>query len=85
MGLVKLLFILAVAGILYLAFQRIQNKSYRPNNSKGALTSQEMVKCAHCDLHLPKITAIDGQDNHWFCSKTHQQAFVKQHTEDNEN
>jgi uncharacterized protein len=85
MGLVKLLFILAIAGIFYLAFQKIQNKSPGPKNSKGALISQEMVKCAHCDVHLPQITAIEGQDNHWFCSKTHQQAFAEHNTEENEN
>lgn len=32
--------------------------------------SAELVRCARCGLHLPRVQALD-RDGHWYCSAEH--------------
>ncbi len=36
-------------------------------------TFEQVVKCAHCGLHIPQNQAIN-EDNRWYCSPQHRDA-----------
>lgn len=68
---------------LWQYWQTIANKNQsNPNQAKNNQTNQNqdsseaMVRCAECGVHLPKSSAIkDGE--HYFCSHEHQDSFDK--------
>jgi uncharacterized protein len=62
----RLLFVFAIVAVVYLLF-----RSYRKNLSgPDRIVSEDMVRCAHCGVHLPKGESIraEGKD---FCSEEH--------------
>ncbi len=70
----RLLFLLAVAVVVYLLL-----KSYRrpaPRQDKDASApAEEMVRCVQCGVHLPKSESILAGGN-FYCSDAHR----RQHT-----
>ncbi len=47
--------------------------SLSKRNRPKAEPVARMVRCRHCDLHIPEREALhDGRD--WYCSEAHQQA-----------
>jgi len=68
----RLLLLIAIAVVVYLLV-----KSYRkdvPRQDKSV--AEDMVRCAHCGVHLPKSESImaGGQ---FFCSVAHRDAYRK--------
>ena len=63
-----LLIIVAIVAVFLIArFLLRQRRIARPRVVAGG----DMVRCAHCGLHLPIGNAIkDGAD--WYCSREHQ-------------
>jgi uncharacterized protein len=65
----RLLFLLAVIIVVYLLL-----KSYRsrptPKSEEKTAVPEEMVRCVHCGVHLPKSESIlaGGQ---FYCSEAH--------------
>ena len=66
----RLLFTLALLGALIWFWRRNRRPSARPTAAEP--TSESMVRCAHCNTHVPRRQALQ-QDNHWYCSQAHQQ------------
>ncbi|GAB4121324.1 MAG: hypothetical protein Fur0040_01280 [Sideroxydans sp.] len=66
----RLLFLLAVIAVVYLLI-----RSYRktPPDPQPSAASEDMVRCAHCGVHLPRSEAIQAEGK-FFCSQDHQQA-----------
>ena len=68
----RLLLLFAIVAVVYLLF-----RSYRRNVSVQDRTdAEDMVRCAHCGVHLPGSESIraEGQD---FCSAEHRDAYRK--------
>lgn len=70
MGLIKL-FILIVLAYIALTFWR-QMKAGQADRRRNRTESNatNMVRCAHCQLHLPEHLAIRDGEN-WYCSCEH--------------
>ncbi len=68
----RLLFLVLVVVAVYLVV-----KSYRkkPPPEDKSITD-EMVKCAHCGVHLPKGESVMAQGQ-IFCSAAHRDAYHK--------
>jgi uncharacterized protein len=63
----RLILLFALVAIVYWLF-----KSYRkpPQKTAQPETSEEMVRCAHCGVHLPKSESILA-GGEFFCSASH--------------
>jgi uncharacterized protein len=73
----RLIFFLAIAVVVYLLI-----KSYRKNASgknvpgQDGAVAEDMVRCAHCGVHLPKGESVQA-DAKYFCSAGHRDAYRK--------
>lgn len=65
----RLLFWIALIAIAIWLWRRIKNPGSRPP-SPTAEATQVMVRCAHCDLHVPQREALE-RDGNWYCSARH--------------
>ena len=68
----RLFLLIAIAVVVYLLI-----KSYRRNVPKqDNPVAEDMVRCAHCGVHLPKSESIlaGGQ---FFCGAEHRDAYRK--------
>jgi uncharacterized protein len=68
----RLFLLVAIAVVVYLLF-----KSYRksaPRQDQAA--AEDMVRCAHCGVHLPKSESILAGGN-FFCGAEHRDAYRK--------
>lgn len=68
----RLIFLFAIVAVIYLLF-----RSFRKNvSSQDHAVAEDMVRCAHCGVHLPKGESVqaDGRD---FCSAEHRDAHGK--------
>ena len=70
----KYLLLFALIGVVlwWLKTQRRDNTHSQEDGSQ-AHKAQNMVRCKHCDLHLPKSDALVGSLG-FYCSKEHQNA-----------
>lgn len=70
MGFIRLLILLAIGYFIWLnikTYLRRQELKEHNRERKGPIP---IVRCQHCQLHLPETEAInDG--SHWFCNKQH--------------
>ncbi len=68
----RLFLLIAIAVVVYLLI-----KSYRKNVPQQDKTVvEDMVRCAHCGVHLPKSESILAGGN-FFCSAEHRDAYRK--------
>ena len=71
----RLLFLFAIAVIVYLLLKSFRNKM-SGKNAPGENTSgqaEDMVRCVHCGVHLPKHESI-LVDGRFYCSEAHRHA-----------
>lgn len=63
--------VLLLALAVWLAYRAVKYYLDRPKPTAPAPTSTaDMVRCAHCGLHVPKLEAVrDGEQ--YFCGKQH--------------
>ncbi len=66
----RLLFIGLVIFMVIMVLRRILAQSSSPGPASARLESSAMVKCSHCQLHVPESEAIKS-DEHFFCSAEH--------------
>lgn len=74
MGLIRLLFWLAVGALVVVAVKRLG--APRPGAAAAAPpppAAEDMVRCAHCELNLPKSEAVACTAG-WACSAAHARA-----------
>jgi len=69
----RLLFLVAIAAVVYLLI-----RSYRRNvpTKQDQAEAEDMVRCAHCGVHLPKGESVRSQGLD-FCSAAHRDAYLK--------
>jgi len=71
----RLLFLLAVIIVVYLLL-----KSYRrqaPKSDEATVSSEEMVRCVQCGVHLPKSESILAGGK-FYCSDAHRREHTSQ-------
>jgi uncharacterized protein len=66
----RLLLLAAIAAVVYLLIRSYRKEIPRQDRS----VAEDMVRCAHCGVHLPKSESImaGGQ---FFCSAAHRDAY----------
>ena len=68
----KLLLLLGLGFVIYLMFRNYQRSLNRPSESATTERGPEdMVKCAHCGVNMPRSEAILSQGE-FFCTPEHQ-------------
>ncbi len=69
----KYLVLLAVLVVAYLVWRngRLRDGRSAPPRARGAAGPQEMVRCAHCGVHLPRPDAVAGARGAFYCSEEH--------------
>lgn len=68
----RVLFFVLLGVALYVAF-RIWRTNQRRGDDGGpqhAAAGEEMVRCRHCGLNLPRSEAL-GEAGDWYCSDEH--------------
>ncbi|CAM5539078.1 MULTISPECIES: PP0621 family protein [Pseudomonas] len=68
MGLIRLLFWIALIAAAFWLWRRMTRKPKRSPEP----SAQPMVRCAHCGVHLPRSQAVQGKER-WYCSQAHLQ------------
>ena len=68
----RLLLIIAIAAVVYLLIRSFRKQA--PPQDKP--TTEDMVRCAHCGVHLPKGESVEA-DGQFFCSPEHHDAYRK--------
>ncbi len=63
----RLLFLLAVVVAVYLLLRSFRR---RTSGQDASASAEEMVRCAHCGLHLPKSESVPAGGN-YYCSDAH--------------
>lgn len=66
----RLLLIIAIVAVVYLLIRSFRKQA--PQQDK--LTAEDMVRCAHCGVHLPKGESIQA-DGQFFCGAEHRDAY----------
>ena len=69
MGLSRLILLAIIIGGGMWLWRRFKS---RPSNPTQNTDTQTMVRCAHCQVHLPQDRAIQ-RNQQWFCSSEHLQ------------
>lgn len=68
----RLLLLVAIAVVVYLLI-----RSFRKNAPpQDKLVTEDMVRCAHCGVHLPKGESVQAGGN-FFCCAEHRDAYRK--------
>lgn len=70
MGLIKLLLLLALAYIAYSFWRRMKAAQADKHRHTPPSQAPRMVRCTHCQLHLPESLAL-RQDDQWYCCSEH--------------
>ena len=71
-GVFKLLLLIAMGFVVLALFRAYQRSLGRPPSSEQENTVEDMVKCAHCGVNLPRSEAIYSGGN-FFCTPEHKQ------------
>ena len=66
----RYLLILIFLFIAAVIIKHLVNKPRTKNDQPKKVKSETMVKCAHCNLHIPEADAIK-QNGEFFCSDKH--------------
>ncbi len=72
----RLLFLVAAATVVYLLLKSYRARLSGEEPSGGAeqpRRAEDMVRCVHCGVHLPKSESILAGDN-YYCSEAHRLA-----------
>ena len=68
----KYLFLLAVIAFVLWWLKSQRNKQSDDETSQSQQT-QNMVRCVHCNLHLPQADALEGSQG-FYCTPAHRDA-----------
>lgn len=72
MGLIKLIVLVTIAWLLW----RLLVKHWLNKKVSNTRLAQRMVKCAHCNVHIPEAEALAEQQL-FFCSAVHKQQYLQ--------
>ena len=65
----KLIFLLLAVAIVW-AVLKSHRKSLMRDQAPHAMAPEDMVRCAHCGVHLPRSES-HASDEKFFCSEEH--------------
>jgi len=68
----RLLLIIAVIAVVYLLLRSFRKQA----PGQAATAAEDMVRCAHCGVHLPKGESVEA-GGQFFCSAEHRDACRK--------
>ena len=68
----RLLFLIAIAALVYLLVRSYRKNVPRQDNP----VAEDMVRCEYCGVHLPKGESIQV-DGNFFCGGAHRDAYRK--------
>ncbi|OGS98709.1 MAG: hypothetical protein A3F73_01540 [Gallionellales bacterium RIFCSPLOWO2_12_FULL_59_22] len=68
----RLLMIIAIAAVVYLLIRSYRKKTPQ----QDVATTEDMVRCAQCGVHLPKGESIEAEGR-FFCGAEHRDAYRK--------
>ena len=68
----RLLLIIAIAAVVYLLIRSYRKKPPQ----RDVATTEDMVRCAHCGVHLPKGKSVES-NGQFFCGADHRDAYRK--------
>lgn len=71
MILIRLLFITLIAFLVWRIYRLLSTRRH-PDPDPVQLRGEEMVRCAHCSVHVPKSAAL-AHEQHWYCSPEHRE------------
>jgi uncharacterized protein len=76
MGLIRFLFFLLILWVVWFMVKNwLRKQELGASRDKARVISGKVVRCKHCDVHLPEQDALrDGDD--WFCTAAHKQAWL---------
>lgn len=66
----RLLFLVVIAVVVYLL---IRYFSRRISDNNVSSKAEDMVRCIHCGMHLPRSECVTG-DGNTYCSEAHRRA-----------
>lgn len=70
----KWIILIIVVFIIYWGLKNLQRARKQPTQPDNVI--EDMVRCAHCGLHIPRSESIAADDK-FFCSTDHQQLHAK--------
>jgi len=70
MNLIRLLILGLIVWLLYRMVQRLLNKPRPVQQGRRKAVSTDMVRCAHCGIHIPENEALVRDGRH-YCSEAH--------------
>jgi len=68
---IKILLLIAIGFVVLALFRAYQRSLGKPSAPTHAQTVEDMVKCAHCGVNLPRSEAIYS-GGVFFCTPEHQ-------------
>ncbi len=68
----RLFLLIAIAAVVYLLIRSFRKNAPRQDEA----VAEDMVRCAHCGMHLPKGESVQAQGLD-FCSAAHRDAYRK--------
>ncbi|EDY85690.1 conserved hypothetical protein [gamma proteobacterium HTCC5015] len=82
----RLIILLALAGLAWWLWRHVSQKltagdTSRPSSSRSQQSSQKLVACEHCQVHIPEGDAYTDHDcgkTVYFCSPEHQTSWQQQ-------
>jgi len=66
----RLLFFVAVIAVVYWLLKSYRKQLPKQDQQDTSATSEEMVRCAQCGVHLPRSESILSSGN-FYCSDAH--------------
>jgi len=79
MPIFRLIIAIAIIWIVVSFYKRIQRKLKARHQAKPIKqhTTDEIIPCAHCGVHIPSVDAIKVNE-HYFCSRSHAEEYKQQ-------
>jgi uncharacterized protein len=70
----RLIFLIVIVVAIVLLVRSYRKKVAQQDQPPIQSAAEDMVRCAHCGVHLPKSESILSEEN-YFCSAAHRDAF----------
>ena len=71
-GVIKILLLLVIGFVIWALFRAYQRSLNNPSTPSRSQTVEDMVKCAHCGVNLPRSEAIYS-GGVFYCTPEHKQ------------
>ncbi|HEY9099679.1 MAG TPA: PP0621 family protein [Thiobacillus sp.] len=68
---IKILLLIVIGFVVWGLIRAFQRSFDAPSKHAGSKTVENMVKCAHCGVNMPRSEAIYSQDA-FYCTPEHQ-------------